>query len=229
MDVWVERYGKAVSSELVAVVGSPGMRSVGKLVVDQLVKETRAELIAELYSKHFPVIYETKPSFAAHPSLPGTGGVTVQSGSADLPKVQFYAGGFPPVVFARGYHANFAGQFDVAEKVVDLFTELHIRRMFVVAGYGSKEKKICCAATDQQIMDEMKEKFNIGADYKGPFYGFSGLVFGLAKLKGLEAICLFASAEPNPEDPELPAAESSKMILATLRQMLGFHLEPASL
>jgi proteasome assembly chaperone (PAC2) family protein len=75
----------------------------------------------------------------------------------------------------------------------------------------------------------MKEKFNIGADYKGPFYGFSGLVFGLAKLKGLKAVCLFASAEPNPEDPELPAAESSKMILATLRQMLGFHIKPPSL
>ena len=203
-------------------MGSPGMRSVGKLVVDRLISRTSAELVAELHSTHLPVVYETKPSFAAHPNLPGTGGVTVQAGVVELPKVQIYSCSFPPVIFARGYHANFDGQYDVAEKVLDLFNELQVKRLVVVAGYGSKEKKICCAATDKEIMREMKEKFNIGPDYKGPFYGFSGLVFGLAKLKGLEAVCLFSSAAPNPDDPEVPDEASGEAVMATLDKILGF-------
>ena len=67
----------------------------------------------------------------------------------------------------------------------------------------------------------MKQEFEIEPDYKGPFYGFSGLVFGLAKIKGIEAICLFASAAPNPDVPEAPDEESSKIAETILYKMLG--------
>ena len=224
-DVWIERSEKVELTAPWAVVGSSGMRSIGKLVLDHLIAETGATLVAELYSTHLPVIYETKPSFVAHPSLPGFGGVTVQSGRVELPKVQFYTESLPPIIFARGYHANFAGQYNVAEKAVDFLSELQVKRMIVIAGYSSKEKKVCCAATSKEIMLDMKEKLSIEADYKGPFYGFSGLVFGLAKLKGIEAVCLFGGTKPNPEDPEAPDEESSKMVLGVVKQLLDFYVE----
>jgi proteasome assembly chaperone (PAC2) family protein len=224
-DVWIERREKAELTEPWAVLGSSGMRSIGRLVLDHLIVETKAKLVAELYSTHLPVIYETKPSFAAHPSLPGFGGVTVQSGQVELPKVQFYAESLPPVIFALGYHANFDGQYNVAEKTVDFLSELHVKRIIVIAGYSSKEKKVCCAAANKEIMLEMKEKFSIEADYKGPFYGFSGLVFGLAKLKGIEAVCLFGGTEPNMEDPEAPDEESSNMVLGMVKQLLDFYVK----
>jgi proteasome assembly chaperone (PAC2) family protein len=224
-DVWIERHEKVELTEPWAVVGSSGMRSIGKLVLDYLIAETGATLVAELYSTHLPVIYETKPSFVAHPNLPGLGGVIVRSGQVELPKVQFYSESLPPVIFAKGYHANFAGQYTVAEKVVDFLSELHVKRMIVIAGYGTKEKKVCCAATNKEIMLDMKEKLNIEADYKGPFYGFSGLVFGLAKLKGIEAVCLFGGTKPNPEDPEAPDEESSNMVLGMVKQLLNLRVE----
>ncbi len=220
-DIWMKRYGKPMLHEPVAVVGSPGLRSIGKLVVESLVGETKAELIAELYSTHMPSIYETQPSYAAHPALPGFGGVIVESGSLDLPKVQFYACTQPPLIIVKGYHANFSGQYTVAEKVVAYLTESHVKRLVVIAGYGTKDKKICCAATNQEIIQEMKQKFNIDIGYKGPFMGFSGLVFGLAKTNGIEAVCLFAGTEPKEEDLEFPDKESSERALQILRQILG--------
>ncbi len=57
--------------EPIAVVGSPGLRSIGKLVMDSLITKTKANLIADLYSTHMPSIYQTKPSYAANPMLPG--------------------------------------------------------------------------------------------------------------------------------------------------------------
>ena len=196
-ETWIERRGDVELIEPVAVVGSPGLRSIGKLVMGSLIGKTKATLIAELYSTHLPSIYETKPSYAAHPMLPGMGGVIVESGEADFPKVQFYAcSTTPSLIITKGYHANFEGQYEVAIKVLNFLAENHVKRIIVVAGYGSKDKKICCAATSKELVAEMKEKYSIDTGYSGPFMGFSGLVFGLSKRKGMEALYAFLLA-PN--------------------------------
>jgi len=223
-DIWIKRVASTDLLEPVALVGSPGLRSIGKLVVDSLITQTKAQLIAELYSTHLPAIHQTTPSYAAHPSLPGMGGVIIENASVDFPKIQFYTCSNPSLIFAKGYHANFEGQYTIAEKVVDFLFETGIRRMVVVAGYGSKEKKICCAATDQKVVDQMKEKFNIGIGYKGPFMGFSGLVFGLAKVKGIEALCLFAGTEPKEDDLEFPDMEASDQVVELLNKILNLKL-----
>jgi proteasome assembly chaperone (PAC2) family protein len=220
-DIWIERLGKAELKQPIAVVGSPGLRSIGELVVEQLVNKTRAELVAELYSTHLPLVYQTKPSYASHYALPGIGGARVKQGQVDLPRVQFYACSSPSMILAKGYHANFEGQYEVADKVVDFLGEFGVTRIIVAAGYGSKTRKVCCAATNPNLIREMKEKFQIEVDYTGPFYGFSGLVFGLAKRKGIDALCLFAGTEPTPEEPEFPDPKSSDAILAVLNQMLS--------
>ena len=219
-DIWTKSYPTPKLKEPVAVVGSPGLRSIGKLVVDRLIAQTQAQLIVEVYSKHLPSNYQTTPSYAPHPSLPGFGGAFVESGTIDLPNIQIYACSNPPLVFARGYHPNFQGQYCVAQKVLDSLGDIGVKRMIVVAGFGSKEKKICCAAHNQKSIDEMK-KFDVGVGYKGPFMGFSGLVFGLAKLKEIEAVCLFVSTEPVEEDLEFPDQEGAGRAVDLLLKMLG--------
>jgi proteasome assembly chaperone (PAC2) family protein len=223
-DVWIQRVSSKFNlAEPVAVVGSPGLRSIGKLAVASLITQTDAQLVAELYSSHLPAIHQTTPSYAAHPSLPGIGGAIIENGSVDLPKIQFYISSDPALIFAKGYHANFEGQYTVAEKVADFLVEMGVKKMIVVAGYGSKEKKICCAATSQKGIDEMKEKYGLGVSYKGPFMGFSGLVFGQAKIKGIEAICLFAGTEPNEEDLEFPDMEASDRVVELLGKLLSLQ------
>jgi proteasome assembly chaperone (PAC2) family protein len=220
-ETWIERCGDAELIEPIAVVGSPGLKSIGKLVMDSLITKTDATKIADLYSIHMPSIYETKPSYAADPTLLGTGGVIIESGEADFPKVQFYACSNPSLIITKGYHANFEGQYEVAIKVLDFLAENHVKRIIVAAGYGSKDKKICCAATSKELVAEMKEKYSIDIGYKGPFMGFSGLVFGLSKLKSMEALCLFAGTEPMENDLEFPDKEASDRALDTLNKILG--------
>ena len=222
-ETWIERRGDAKVIEPIAVVGSPGLRSIGKLVMNSLISKTKATKIADLYSTHLPSIYETKPSYAADPTLPGFGGVIVESGEADFPKVEFYTCSSPSLIITKGYHANFEGQYEVAMKVLDFLAENHVKRIIVVAGYGTKDKKICCAATSKELVAEMKEKYSIDIGYKGPFMGFSGLVFGLSKRKGIEALCLFAGTEPREDDLEFPDKEASDRALDKLNKILGFN------
>ena len=107
--------------------------------------------------------------------------------------------------------------------MLDFLAENHVKRIIVVAGYGSKDKKICGAATSKELIAEMKEKYDIDIGYTGPFMGFSGLVFGLSKRMGMEALCLFAGTELKEEDIEFPDKEASDRALDKLSKILGFH------
>ncbi len=220
-DTWIKRYNDAKLRKPTAIVGSPGLRSIGKLAVDSLVTQTKSQLVAELYSIHFPSVYQTMPSYAAHPSLPGMGGAIIDSSGVDFPKVQFFSCSSPSLVLVKGYHPNFEGQYEVAEKVVDYLGELGVKKMIVVAGYGTKDKKVVCAANSKKAIDELKEKYDIGIGYKGPFMGFSGLVFGSAQLKGIEAICLFSGSEPKEDDLEFPDKEASDRVVEILNRMFS--------
>lgn len=218
-EIWIESKKQIDLKDPIAVVGSPGLGSIGKLVVDELIDESKAELTTNLYSTHFPAVYHTQPAYLAHYALPGVGGVKVEKQIMDLPKVKFFSKG-PSLVLANGYHSNFTGAYEVAEKVVDILKNFGVKRIIITAGFGSKEKKVCCAATSLSLIKEMKEKYNLETEYKGPFYGFSGLVFGASKRKGIEAVSLFAGVEPKLGDPEFLAKDSAKMIVNILKQMM---------
>ncbi len=218
-EIWIESKKQIDLKDPIAVVGSPGLGSIGKLVVDELIDESKAELTTNLYSTHFPAVYHTQPAYIAHYALPGVGGVKVEKQIMDLPKVKFFSKG-PSLVLANGYHSNFTGAYEVAEKVVDILKNFGVKRIIITAGFGSKEKKVCCAATSLSLIKEMKEKYNLETEYKGPFYGFSGLVFGASKRKGIEAVSLFAGVEPKLGDPEFLAKDSAKMIVNILKQMM---------
>jgi proteasome assembly chaperone (PAC2) family protein len=220
MDTWVRYRHKPSLTSPVAVVGSPGLRSIGSLVVDTLIDTLNLKLTAELYSTHLPLIYQTVPSYASHPRRLGIGGVRVEAGRPDLPRVQFYTTATPPLIVTRGYHPNFKGQYEVAGATLDVLQALGATRVIVVAGYGTQGDDVCCAATDPSLLEELHRRHGLKVGYIGPFYGFSGLVFGLTKARGLEGLSLFARTKPRPKTPESPDEKAAKTLLAVLSPML---------
>jgi proteasome assembly chaperone (PAC2) family protein len=211
-------------TELIGIVASRGMRSIGIIAIDYLIKTLRPRLIDELYSTHFPIIYETQPSYAAHPDYAGTPGIRLQKIGATLPKIEFYLSDSPRLLLTRGYHANFRGQYEVAEQVLDIYGKHSVKRLFVLAGYGVGEGEVCCAATDLGLVEEIK-KYGIGTGYEGPFMGFSGLVLGLAKLRGIKGVCLFGRSQPSVEDPEYPDPRAARKVLEALNRVLDLNLD----
>lgn len=207
----------------IAVVGSPGLRSVGKLALNSLVKKLKAKLFLQIYSKSFPVFYETKPSYAPMPGFLGDAGVKFKNSKFILPKVNFYFAVKPEIILVRGYHANFQGQYEVAWGVLDLLEKFNVKKMIVLAGYGMDGPEVCCAATKKELLDEAKKNFGLDVGYEGPFMGFSGLIFGLAILKNIDALCLFGKTQPYPENPEKPDPEAAEKVYLKLCQMLGLN------
>ena len=122
-DIWIEKKEKIKLQNPIAIVGSPGLGSIGKLVVEKFIEETKAQRVAKLYSTHLPMQYQTKPAYLAHYALPGIGGIKVDKSEIDLPKVEFFINK-PSLILVNGYHANFEGAYEIAKKVVEILKEL---------------------------------------------------------------------------------------------------------
>ena len=83
------RSGPLEMTELVGIVASRGMRSIGIVAMDYLIKKLQPKLVDELHSTHFPIIYETQPSYAAQPDHSGMPGIWLKEGRAVIPKIEF--------------------------------------------------------------------------------------------------------------------------------------------
>jgi len=218
---WIELEEHPDIQPATAIVGSPGLRSIGKLVTDELIHEYDAKLIGHLFSTHFPIQYQTKPAYASQPHLPGIGGVHISDGHPALPSVKFYLSASPPLLVIDGYHPNFDGQYEVGDKVLEFCQQLAVKRIIVVAGYGLKGDAVCIAATSKTLLSELHDQFGLDIGYEGPFYGFSGMIFGLAKTRGLDAITLFGQTTPDSQAPERPDESAAQSVLEVLWSMLA--------
>lgn len=205
-----------------AVASSPGLRSVGWGALEKLIQRLKPTLAAEIFSEDFPTRHDTSPSYFARPEAYGIAGLLVYHGEASFPKVKIYTSQCGLIV--QGYHANFYGQYEVAEATVELLKDFGVKRIYVLAGYALEEGgPVCCAASTLSLLKEA-EAYGLKPGYVGPFLGFSGLLAGLASNQGVEVLCLFGKTKPKPEEPESPDPEASQKLYEKLCEILKVHL-----
>jgi len=215
--------------EPIAIVGSPGLRSVGKIVIDEFVKKMNPRLFAELYSYGFPSVYYG-PSYLGAPSAVG---VKMAKGNVvELPRVEFYIleneKQNQDVIITSGYQAyNALNQYAVADKVTDLFRELHVKKV-ISLGAQVVEEGISSCATDLELLEETY-KYGITKTKVNSFIGFSGLVVAIGREKGLKGVCLFANTAQNLADPEYPDFNAAKELLEKVGEILGIRVDTSDL
>jgi proteasome assembly chaperone (PAC2) family protein len=234
--VWIEyRDTREIAlKDPVAIVGSPGLRSVGKLVVDVLVESLQPTLFAELFSYGFPCIYYG-PSYLEAPSHAGA---LIEKGYVTkLPNVAIYvlknespgeeANG-RDIVIIKGYQAYDAyNHYMVADKLTDLFTELNITRV-ISLGAQVIEEGIRCCVTDVGLLEEMS-RYGIETTQVDRFIGFSGLVTAIGREKGIEGVCLFASTVQSSTDPEYPDFSAAKELLEKVSEIVKLEVDTTDL
>ncbi len=225
---WVEYRDKSKIDlkEPIAIVGSSGLRSVGKIVVDELVEKTHPRLFAELYSYGFPSIYYG-PSYLG---VPSRAGAKIAKGNVvQLPSVEFYAlEQKQDIIITKGYQSyNALNQYVVADKVTDLFKKCHVKKV-ISLGAQVIEEGITGCATDTALLKEM-HKFGIEKTNIDRFIGFSGLVVAIGREKGLKGICLFANTTHNLEDPEYPDFYAAKELLEKISEILEITVDTSDL
>lgn len=216
----------------IAIAGSPGLRSIGLIAVDYLIKEWKPEKFAELYSPNFPITYNGIP----YAGTTGESGVGVKEGIVELPKIEFYQK--DNLILTRGYHADLFGQYEVAAKVAELYKEFKVEKIFSLGGYvplgskgilGEKRKVSYCATYPDAIKSGEMEKLKIEKKEPGSFLGFSALVLGIGWVKGIKGIGLFGETVPYEDEPLSPDPYAAKDLLEKFGEVLGIKIDTSKL
>ncbi len=186
------------------VVGLPGIGNVGKRAAQLLVELTHAELFAELYSPSFPDLV-----------------LIDKDGLCRPPRYEFHASTSSNLMILTGdaqpQLEDVTAHHEVCGKILNFVAELGCRFIVTVEGIplAETEKAVYVAATSKKLLAKYLEQK--ATPYKGDrIVGGSGILLGLAKLSGLEGVCLIGSVSDITDDQE-----AAFKVLKLLRRIVG--------
>jgi len=197
----------------VMICGLPGIGSVAWLAVNHLQKELKAQLFAEVLSPMFsPKVWLT------------------DEGLVRLMKGEFYfwrnSGEGTDVLLFSANEQPYApeGQYELAEVVLDVAEKFKVRRVITMGGIATDrfadQPKVYVGGTDIELVNEIETRGAVRLS-GGAITGTNGLIFGLAKPKKMQAICLLA------ETPGYLSldANAAKAVLVLTARLLDISLD----
>jgi len=200
--------------------GLPGIGLVGKLVVDYLLKELKAERIAEVYSDAFP------PAVHTHNSL-------VELIKDDFFYVKFknrdylfLAGPVQPALDMR--YSKSEEHYEFSQQLVSFAEQFGVKQIFTLAGINigearlTREPRVIVCANSKTLVDSFVKSGCHPSGQDGLISGAAGLVLGLAKAKGIEGACLMGETNANLVYGDHGAA---KKVLELLVKKFGFSVK----
>ena len=205
-------------TDLVLICGLPGAAYIGKLSIDYLVQQLKAEPIGEIYSQFFPPYVIIKEDGL------------VELMRNDLHYVQDATG--KDILFLSGSAQAFSpeGQYEITEKVLDWAIEKGLKRVYSVAALVTDRDfaapNVFATATSTLLLEEAKSRGAQVLDH-GIIGGENGLIMGLARKKGIDGICLLAETHgyQTPTGEYVIDPRASKAALVVLTQFLGIKVD----
>lgn len=198
----------------VMIEGLPGIGLVGKLATEHLIKELKAEKVAEVYSEHFP-----------HQVL------MLKKGTLRMLKNKFYAwknpkkGGHDLLMLVGDVQAiTPEAQFEVCNSILDYFGKMNGERIYTLGGYGVgkivEDPRVLGSATHKEVVEELKKYGVVFGEANGSIIGAAGLLLGLGKIRRMNGACLMGETHGGYID-----AKSAKSVLNVLTKILGISVD----
>jgi len=200
------------------IEGLPGVGNVGKIAADHLASKLNAKKFATIYSKHFPPQVTLDDECVANLACNELY-YAENTGGSDL-------------IFLLGEHQGISaeGQFELAEEVLTIALRFNVTKMFTLGGYGTGnvvgEPRVLGAVSSASMKPELEKHgvvFVPGEPAAG-IAGASGLMLGMAKVKGIDAACLMGETSGYFIDHK-----SSNMLLKVLTGVLGITVDTTEL
>ena len=200
----------------IVLEGLPGIGFVGKIVVDQIIKQLDATKFAELESDYFPPQVTMK-----------------KNGLIEHMKNEFYylkdVGKHNQdliLLTGNSQASDFEGQIIISKILANYFEDKKAKKIFTLGGLGTGEmiekSRICIAGNNKELIDEVLEIENttIRKDEGGAIIGASGLLLYYAEKIGIDAVCLMGETPGFYIDPS-----AAKEMLLVLFEILQFEID----
>jgi uncharacterized protein (TIGR00162 family) len=172
----------------VLFTGLPGIGLVGKICVDYMLKQMKAEKVAEITSDSFP------PSVHTSEGIMELIKDEIYSVSQSGRDYIFLAGPVQPSLDLRG--GSTGEHFEFATAIVDALKERGLKEVCALAGINIGERRmtstprVVAAATSKRLLSSWSKLGAIVDKPEGLITGAAGLIPVFASDKGIESACL---------------------------------------
>ncbi len=198
------------------IAGLPGIANVGKLAIEYLIYQTRAEKFLELHSEHFP-----------------EWAIPVEGGIRTLRMDFFHARpeGIKRDLILMSSDAQAAtplGQYALTGEILDIAQEQGVTTFTTMAAYVlssgvMKMKPVVGVASSKKLTAALK-KSGVEMLESGVIVGMNGLLPAFAAMRGMDGYCLLGVTSGGMIDPN-----ASRAVLQSLSAMLGFSIDTTEL
>lgn len=153
-----------------------------------------------------------------------------------LPKSKFYAwkGSAPSkdlLIFIGDAQPSMGKEYAFADRAMDVAMEVGVKRLYTFAAMPCNidhkgVPKVWGVATHPQLTAILRE-FDVQIMSDGHISGLNGSILGVAKMRGIDGICLLGEIPYYATQIENPG--SSKVVLEVLGSMLKIHIDMTEL
>lgn len=199
--------------------GLPGIGNVGKIVVDYIVEEVKAEKIMTFFSYCLPnSVFVNENNLVALPTL------ELYYAKIKGQDFLFLAGDVQP--------ATEDGSYSFSELILDIVEKYKCREIITLGGIGladiPQKAEVYCASNDIKFIDKFvkagakKEVYGV----VGPIMGITGLLVGLSAERKIKATALLAETFAHPMHLGIKEAKST---IEVLSKVYGIKVNMAEL
>jgi hypothetical protein len=165
--------------------------------------------------------------------FPGSKFYLGKAGEKDL---LFFIGEEQPTEVVQAY-AEGTKAYRMANLVIDVALKLGCRRIYtsgaaVAPIHHTLRPKVWAVPNSEELIDEVKSYENVvlmsdieGRGGQGNITGLNGLLLGVARKRGIDAICIMGEIPIYFQGFPLPYPKASKSVLEVLSISLGIELE----
>jgi len=219
----------------VLIASWPGIGNIGLIAVDTLRGMLRAEEFGEIESWDF---FYPKKALIRNGELkdlefPTSKFYFKRTEKRDL---MFFIGEEQPTERGRAY-AEGGKAYQMANLVLEVAIQFGCQRVYtsgaaVAPIHHTMKPKVWAVPNTEDLIDEIKSYENTilmsaveGRRGQGNITGLNGLLLGVAKKRGLEAICVMGEIPIYLQGFPLPYPKASKSVLEVLTTALGIEIE----
>ncbi len=231
----IRLYSEPKLKNPVLIASWPGIGNIGLLAVDTLRRIVGAEEFGEIEPWHFfyPKKVLIKNGELKDLEFPGNKFYFKRTDKIDL---IFFIGEEQPTEGERAY-AEGRKAYQMANLVLDVAQEFGCQRVYtsgaaVAPIHHTLRSKVWAVPNSKDLIDEVKGYENTvlmsdieGRGGQGSITGLNGLLLGVAKKRGLEAICVMGEIPLYLQGFPFYYPKASKSVLEVLAASLGLEID----
>lgn len=210
---------KVELSNPILLEGLPGIANVGKIVVDYLIEELKAEKIITFFSYDLPnSVFVNENNLVKLPKL------EIYHKKIEGQDYLFLAGDVQP--------SSEKSSYLFCELILDMFEKKGCKEIITLGGIGLNEPpekpQVFCAANNEKFIEKFKKAGAKKEVYGlvGPIIGISGLLVGLSEKRKIKSTALLSETFGHPMFLGLKGARS---IIKILNKIYSFNVSLKSL